>query len=429
MSRRRKIAAAIFSVIIVFGLSAAPSWADQTYVTPRAGEAYTTTLGGEAVTVPPRDRRSVTALNLGLYGIPNGPRDANVAPFGALFIWRNWDNGRERFRGEIAGIYNALRYHRALSPLDGLELVLTFDNLTVPIDRAEYAEAVRLSSEELMWHQFRLGLGLGWRRALAPGHQDNALELTLTYEPGALLFARGNETAPGFVMPADTYEGRLHLRLRADALERNVLELPHAGLAAGLDGWAGHRAHWRDWGGGPSGLQDGSAHRAWLALSGYVVAAGAWPFSPAQRHRLIASAYGGVGARLDRFSAFRLGGGPGGGEWETLARPLVPGAAFGELFPSDYLVLNVEYRYELLFFLYLHLRGSMAWVDLFRFQGGGLIDRTDGLHSVSAAVTSGFLWNSQLELGYSHNFGLFRIDEGVSRRGRDALLISWSKEF
>ncbi|MEW6325584.1 MAG: hypothetical protein AB1515_09395, partial [Nitrospirota bacterium] len=169
--------------------------------------------------------------------------------------------------------------------------------------------------------------------------------------------------------------------------------------------------------------------RTWLAASGYAVVAGGLPFISDERHRLIASAYGGVGARLDRFSAFRLGGGPGGGEWEALSRPLAPGAAFEELFPSDYLVLNLEYRYELLFFIYLHLRGTLAWVDLLRFQGNGLAERTDDLRAVTAAVTSGFPWASQIELAYTRNFGLFHIDDGRPRRGRDAVLLLWAREF
>ncbi len=401
----------------------------QDYHTPRAGDAYTTTLWGETVNIAPRDRRSVTAVNLGLYWIPDGPQKLELLPFGALFVWRNRDEGKTRFRGSFSVLYNDLRYAVTPSFLGGAEAVLTFENLTVPFARSAYVEGMRIGSEELTWYQLHAGIGLGYRRALPPGHQDNALELALTYEPGLLAFDRGDDTAPTFIIPANTYEGRGHFRMRADALERNILELPHHGIVTGLDGWFGHRTHWSNWGGGPSGMQSGSDHRNWSATSGYLIVAGGLPFVRDEHHRFIASAYGGIGDDLDQFSAFHLDGIVNGGEWEALSRPFLPGAAFDEFFPTEYALLNAEYRYELFFFLYLQLRGSLAWIDRPRFDSGNVVTSTDALHSITIAATSGFVWDSLLELGYIHNFGLFRVDDGVPKLGGEAVFISWSKEL
>jgi hypothetical protein len=176
-------------------------------------------------------------------------------------------------------------------------------------------------------------------------------------------------------------------------------------------------------------MQSGSDHRNWSATSGYLIVAGGLPFVRDEHHRFIASAYGGIGDDLDQFSAFHLDGIVNGGEWEALARPFLPGAAFDEFFPTEYALLNAEYRYELLFFLYLQLRGSLAWIDRPRFDSGGVVTSTDALHSITIAATSGFVWDSLLELGYIHNFGLFRVDDGVPKLGGEAVFISWSKEL
>jgi hypothetical protein len=421
--------AAGFLAACVLTVPAAGMAAD--YRTPRAGEEYVTEFWGEQVIAPARNRRSVTALNLGATWFPDAPRDYEVLPFGAFFLWRNPEGGRERLRAVVAGLYNEVRYQRRPDWFGKTELVLTLDSLTVPTERQEFVEGVRIDEEELEWHRVHLGFGFSWRADLAPYHQDNALEAALTYEPGILLFSEGSDTVDGFRSPSDTYEGRVHLRLRADALERNLMELPHEGWAAGFDGWYGHRARWRDWGGGPVfGPQDGGEHRDWLAARFHALAAAGLPFGEPERHRLIASLYGGIGKDLDRFSAFRLGGEPGGGEWEALARPAVAGAIFDEFFSRSYAVANLEYRYELLFFCYLHLRGQFAWLERARSAADGTADwEMNTLPALGAAVTCGAPWNSQLELAWNYNFGLLREDGGDSEFGGHALTLAWSKEF
>jgi hypothetical protein len=402
----------------------------QEYRTPRAGEAYSATVFGSLVKAAARDRRSVTAANLTLYAIPSGPQKRRLMPTGGLSLWRNPTSGKDRFRGVLVGLYDEVRWNTSPAFLRGAETALTFENETLPFARSEYVEGARIAAEELKWYTVRLGAGIGYRATIRPGHQDNAFEIALTYEPGRLFFQRGSETAPTFILPRDIYEGRIHLRVRADALERNILELPHEGFAAGLDAYSGHRARWEDWGGPVFGLQNGSEGKSWTAVSLYAVAAGPLPFSRADRHRLIASAYGGTGSRLDRFSAFRLGGGSNAGDFETLTQPILPAAAFEEFFPRHYAIFNLEYRYEALFFLYLQLRGSLAWVERPRLaQNGAVVKRTQPMHSLGAGLTSGFLWNSELELGYAYNFGILRQRDGLARSGGSAILLSFTKEF
>lgn len=401
------------------------------YRTPRAGESYTTQLFGQTVTAPARNRRSVTALNLGVQWLAGAPSDYEVLPYGAFFLWRNEDDGRQRLRAVLAGLYNEVRYNVTPEWLGQTELVMTLENMTIPFARQEFVEGVQIDEEELEWHRMHLGFGFGWRTALNPGHQDNAMEVALTYEPGLLLFSAGSDTADGFREPRDTYEGRVHLRMRADALERNIMELPHAGWAAGFDGWYAHRSRWDDWGGGPVfGLQEGSDHRTWYAARFFALAAVPVPFvADGERNRLQASLYGGIGKDLDRFSAFRLGGEPTGGEWEALSRPNVLGAIFDEFYSRSYVVANLEYRRELLFFCFLHLRGQLALVDRPRLTNGALDWQMDTLPAVGAALTCGAPWKSQVELGFSYNFGLLRDSHGDPEFGGSALTLAWSKEF
>lgn len=423
---------ALVTGVLLWGLLGAIACAEEPYRTPLAGDAYTTTLFGREVSTPPRDRTNVTALDLGVYWVPD-IKDETVSPFGALYLWRNLDNGTKRFRGVMNGIYDDIRYTTTPAFLGGTEAVLTFANYTVPVAQSEYVEGVEID-DSLYWFQAQLGLGLGYSTKLAPGLQDNIAEISLTYEPGFLAFSESTDASPGYVVPRNTYEGRVHLRLRADAMTRNVMELAHRGLSGGMDLVYGHRAHWEDWGGDPAfGMSDGASHRTWSTASAYAVAAGGVPFIEDERHRLIVRLHGGAGSDVDRFSAFRLGGGPGGDEAETLSRPISSGAAFNEFFTDLYGVASLEYRYELLFFLYLHLKNSVAWIDRYRFQTAGITgpaaDEVDTIAFVTVAVTTGFFWNSELDIWYTHAFGVLRDIAGNPRFGGNALVISWAREF
>ena len=398
------------------------------YRTPLAGEEAHIESFGRLVDVPARDRRHITAINVGMQWIPDGPHQLEVIPFGVLFVWHNWDT--ERVRGSFSGVVNDIRYNRGSRSWDGWEAVFTFNNFIFPSGRSEYVEGRRITGVELQWNYFFAGFGIGYRTLLPPGHQDSALEVALTYEPGYRWFDRSTNTSPGFVVPSDTYEGRVHFRLRADMLDRNLMELAHRGVSFGGDLLSGHRAHWRQWGGVAFDAPDVQREKDYLAASAYAVAAAGVPWVPGERHRLVWSAYGGIGKNLDRFSTFRLPGRPTGYEWEALSLPILPGVAFNELFPRRYAITDLTYRYEALFFLFPYLRATYGVVERPLFADNGTIKmRTDALPALGGGVVSGAPWNSQIELNYSYNFRIVRDSDGELKKRGHGLFIFWSKEF
>jgi hypothetical protein len=377
------------------------------YRTPLAGEELHAELFGLQIDFPERDRRHVTAVNFGVQWIPHGPIQLEVLPFGALFVWHNWDT--QRFRGIFSGVVNDVQYNIGPRSWNGWEAVFAFNNYIAPFGRSEYVEGQRIQDVEIQWNYVYAGLGIGYRKVLPPGHQDNALEISLTYEPGYRWFQRSKHTAPGFILPGDTYEGRVHFRVRADALDRNLMELPHRGFAFGGDLLYGHRAHWQNWGGVAFDAPAVQQERNYLAGSVYAVAAGRVPFVASERHRLVATASGGIGKDLDRFSAVRLPGRPIGYEWGALSLPMMPGVAFTELFPRRYGIIDLTYRYEALFFLYPYIRGTYGLVERPRFAETGRIKmQTESLPAVGGGIVCGAPWNSQVELNYRYNFGIFR---------------------
>ncbi|HJU05844.1 MAG TPA: hypothetical protein VJ692_11905 [Nitrospiraceae bacterium] len=407
-----------------------PAAYGEKYHTPLAGEAYHTELFGRQVDVPARDRRHVTAANFGVQWIPNGPSQLELLPFGALYVWRNQNDGHRRFRGTFSGVVNDINYNLGSKSLRGWELVFTLDNFILPLGRSEYVEGQRIQDVEVQWNYIFAGVGIGYRRLLPPGHQDNALEISLTYEPGYRWFARSKGTSPNFIVPTDTYEGRIRFRVRADALDRNLMELPHRGYSIGGDALYGHRARWGNWGGGVFDSPDVQRERNYQAISAYAVAAGGVPFIDSERHRLISSFYGGIGKDLDRFTAFRLPGRPTGYEWEALSLPVMPAVAFNELFPRRYAIADLIYRYEALFFLYPYIRGTYGLVERPRFVGNGAVrNQMDGLPALGGGIISGAPWRSQIELNYSYNFGIFRDPGGKISQGGHGFFALWSKEL
>lgn len=406
--------------------------ADAEESTPMAGEEFHTEVLGEPVTVPPRDRRTVTAASAGIAYLPDGPSFYQVLPFGAFYVWRHSDDYKERFRGTFSLAVNDMAYNVGSHSSNGWELRFTFNNMIIPLGRAEYVEGQIIRDVEVEWNYLFAGFGLAYRKLLSPGQQDSALEVSLTYEPGYRWFQRAKGTASNFVVPTDTYEGRVHFRLRKDALVRNLMELPHRGYAFGGDFFYGHRATWRRWGGvAPFESPNVDQERTYLMGSVYAVSAGGVPFVDSERHRLVASVYGGLGRHLDRFSTFRLPGRPTGYEWEAISLPILPSVAFNELFPTRYGIAHLEYRYQALFFLYPYVRGSWGLVEQPRFQPDGRIrSRMDQMPALSGGVVSGAPWHSQIELNYSYNFGIYSDHGGGPPvPGRHGFFVVWSKEF
>lgn len=132
--------------------------------------------------------------------------------------------------------------------------------------------------------------------------------------------------------------------------------------------------------------------------------------------------------RLDRFSAFRAGGGPFPNESDDLYRLPYPGALFNNFGVTDYVVGTLEYRCQLAFFLYLHLRGTFAWggnrPDYAKSQELRLRLRSSDGEAFSAGLTSGFIGNSQLYLEYSYDGKMLR-----NGTGGNSFMLLWSKSF
>ena len=417
--------ASALCLFLCFGLSHEAAAQDDE--TPRAGDAFTGSVFGRTVEAFPRDRSRVTALCASVQWTPGAPERATLEPQGALYLWRTREDG-SLLRAVLLGIFDDVRWIPGTSRR--VHPVLTFENTTLPLARADSVAGRRLSGEELRWSFVRAGLGVGVRSRIAPAHPDNAFEASLAYEAGRLFFRRGDDTLPEFREPSDAYEGRLHARLRVDAFERNLVERPHAGFAAGLDATWAHRAGWQDWGGGPSGPHEAADTKSWSLVTGYALVALPVPFVKSSRHRILAAVHAGAGSHLDRFSAPRLSGGSNAGDAETLVQPILPAATIDELAPRGYVIADLEYRWEALFFLYLHVRGTAALVDrLLALPAGGSARRTDSLNAVTVGVTSGFLWSSTLEIFFSHAFDLEARDGDRLSAGRSALYFSYAKGF
>lgn len=122
--------------------------------------------------------------------------------------------------------------------------------------------------------------------------------------------------------------------------------------------------------------------------------------------------YGGIGEDLDRFSAFRLPGRPTGFEWEAVSLPIMPAVAFNELFPRQYAIASVTYRYEALFFLFPYVTATYGLVERLRSTPQGIKESTDSLPALGGGIVTGAPWKSQIELNYSYNFGIVRDPGG-----------------
>jgi hypothetical protein len=416
----------LYACLVSSTLFAPLASAEEPEKTPLAGEAFHLEMKGKEIDVPTRSRRSVTAVDFGVQVIPQGPRTQQVTPFGALYMWRNADT--RRFRATFAALYNDVRYNQGADWADGWEMVFTFNNLIVPFGRYEYVEGQAKTDVELKWSYIFAGLGVGYRKTLPPGHQDSAIEMALTYEPGYLWFDRSSHTSPLFITPSDTYEGRVHFRLRTDMLDRNLMELPHSGVAFGGDLFQGHRSHWQQWGGVVFDSPNVGKERDYVAGSVYAVAAGGVPFVENDHHRLIAEAYGGIGEHLDRFSAFRLPGRPKGYEWDALSRPMLPGVAFNELFPRKYVTADLTYRWGAMLALFPYIRATYAFVERPRFVDNGAVRmQMDSLPALGGGVITIGPWRTQIELNYTYNFGIFRSTESGPQMGGHGIFISISR--
>jgi hypothetical protein len=409
----------------LLALSVSSARADETeYHTPLAGEAYRAEVGGKTILVPARDRDDVRSITLG--GAYFTPRlgDEWGSPFGALYWKRH--TGRWRSRAVVGLFVNELDLAREFGQF---ELLGHVDNKTIPFPTAEIIDGKEVRSTSIIQGSITGSVGVGYRVPVAPFQSDNAFRLRLLYNAGYLYTGRVAETGADVRLPPSTFVQGFQFRADCDTIRRNIMELPHEGWASGVDVEVGRRDHWSDHTlGGTVFRRDKT--RDFLKLSAFFTGVAPLP-GLSERHRLVGILHGGFAPadNIDRFSAFRIGGGPYPSETDDLYRYWYPGALFDQFPASDFVVGSLEYRYELFFFLYLHFRGTMAEVNRpYVKQDSLTISHLDFIHDYSGAlslgVTSGLPWDSQLYAEYTYDARILR--HGVPG---SSLLLLWSKAF
>jgi len=391
------------------------------YRTPLAGGPYHTAFMGKPVDLPARDRRRVTALTAGgvLYLPKQG--ETSVTPIAALFLMRDW--GASRTRNVVSIFVNDLEYDRSFG---NLELVTRLENNTVPFGQKVVVNNQEIKTSDTRWGTVFGSLGPGLRYRVAPFQVDNDLKLQLLGKAGYFYAKRTGDTAPDLVLPPETMLYGVKLRGRYDGMRRNLLELPHTGMAAGFDVDYMHRDRWADFGTTPDALFRKGNTQDYVQINGYIMGVGGVP-GLSEKNRVMFSLHGGAtpGKSADRFNAISIGGGPLPGETGDLSRPDYPGTMFSQVLVSNYALAALEYRRELAFFLYLHLRETLIWADR-----AAVTDTNRFLFksSTGAATTigldTGFFWDSELYLGYSWDTGFVRNGKPGS-----GLILVWNKSF
>jgi len=390
---------------------------------PIAGEACQATLLGRKISIPAQNRDNVLALTLGANGyVPEVGGNAGL-PIAALYWRHRWENWWTR---DVFGLFvNEMDVARSFGRF---QLLGHLENDTVPSDDTEIKDGRKVTSSSVQWGTVSGWLGAGLRIPVAPFQADNDFRLQLFYQAGYFYDKRTSDTGANVRLPPSTFYHGIRLRARYDGLLRNIMELPHQGWAFGGDAELTRRNNWSD---STFGDLVFSARdtRDYLKFSGYVIGAARFP-GLSERHRLVGYLHGGVSpiGKLDRFSAFRAGGGPFPAESDDLYRLPYPGALLNDFPVSDYVVGTLEYRLQLLFFLYLHLRGTFAWggnrPDFTNSNGLKLELKSSDGEAFSVGLTSGFFYDSQLYLEYSYDSKLLRNGtEGSS------FMVLWSKSF
>lgn len=398
----------------------------KSYRTPLAGDSLDVEIAGEIVHIPAQERRHVWALCVGNTFFEPGIGDTSFVPFAALYCRQQSSDDRRRFRAVLSGFVNYLDFADGTWNDNGIEFIANWENYTVPFPSAEIIYGEEVEDSEIYWGHFLGGLGVGWRTPVFPFHCDNECIVQLFYEPGYFYARESSKTNPDAELPPDTFIHQFHFHTRLDAFDRNIVELPHRGFAGGVDVIFGRRDSWADHRFSQKIAFEREDTRDYLRLTAYLVAAFGAPVL-SERHRFLFSCHGGWSppGNLDRFSALRLGGGPNPSESSDMARSPYPGALFDQFIMERYLLLTLEYRLELFFFMYAHVRGTLGWgrVAGLDSEDRFTIDSTSS-QSFSVGLTSGFLWDSLIYLEYSYDNGVVRPND----HGH-AILISWSKSL
>jgi hypothetical protein len=388
------------------------------YHTPLAGEPFHLEIMGRGIDIPARDRGNQGSLDLG--GIIYAPdiTDTTLIPIFALYIKQMWE--KARFRLVASGIVNDVE--GAIS-FGNFELLGCFENNTNLFRETGFRYNEEVEQSSVKWGTLSGFLGAGLRYPVFPYQVDNDLRLQLFGRVGYLYTKKTSNTGSDVILPPDTMLYGIKLRGRYDGIRRNLMELPHKGTAAGFDLDFVYRENWADYGNRFVRFKKVDSQNYFI-LSGYVMAAFGIP-SLSEKNRVLASVHGGLidKKRADRYNAFRLDGGPFAQETDDLYRPNYPGAL--NTIVSEYLMINLEYRRELLPFLYLQLRDTFTWAYQSTIIGANQIGfKGESGQTPSMAVTSGFFWNSQLYIEYSWDNGFLRDGKPGS-----SLTLLWSKSF
>lgn len=386
------------------------------YHTPLAGERAYASFMGQAVVIPAQDRSRLTSLTVG--GSLLQPKQGGTmgVPIAALYLRRIWEDARTR---DVVSLFvNELEYDKGFGRL---ELVGHFENYTIPGDHTELQNNREVRSTSLSWGSLLGSLGPGVRFPVAPFQVDNDFRLQLLGRVGYFYAERTDDSGADVLAPPSTMLYGVRLRGRYDGLRRNMLELPHHGLAAGFDLDYLARNNWRD-----LTTQSGTGHRDYYQASGYLLAASGIP-GLSERNRALLSVYGGKTreGRADRFNAFLINGGSSPSEADDLGRPHYSGITYDYLRASEYLIGSLAYRRELAFFLYLSVVGSYIWADRTSVQGvDQVVFRERRGTAATVSLDSAFYWDSELYLGYSWESGFIR--EGKAGNG---ITVNWNKSF
>jgi hypothetical protein len=374
-----------------------------------AGQPFRAPLFGGIREQGQRNRRDVAAWNVGLVSSPKLD-DSDTMPLASIYLWQHPDDST-LFRALLSGVANELFYASQLNP-SGAEWVATLDTFTLPSQSGEWLDGVIDDREKLAWGYVRPGVGFGWRDQIGP-QQDNMLAADLIGEAGMLYFGRGDDTANTFATPNSTLELRLHGKLRLDLLDRNIIELPHKGFAAGADAIFGHRANWADWGDPAIARQDGQRTRNFTSLLAYAYGITGIPGIDNEHHRCIAALHIGIADGVDRFSAPRVGGGPDtrGAEFDLSQRPVLPGAALSEYFPENYVLAYAGYRFEPVFYAFVDAGITFGQLDRDHLTTTGRERTTDSVTALSLRLSTGCFGNTRVQLQTAYGLDTIRAGE------------------
>jgi hypothetical protein len=377
---------------------------------------------GEKVDVPAMDRGNIMALTLGATYYT--PKQGSIAgsPIGAFYLKKSWDSSRTRNIISIA--VNDLEYDKSFG---NLELVTRFDNNTIPGGQTETLNNQEIKSTSVEWGNLFASIGPGVRYKVAPFQIDNDLRLQLLGRVGYAYAKSTGDTPSTTVLPPDTMLYGAKLRGRYDGMRRNLLELPHSGFAAGFDVDYMHRDKWSDFGAPSLGYNvRKSDTQDYYQFTGYMMGVTGLP-GLSEKNRLLFSLHGGTMEQksADRFNTFRVGGGPLQGESDDLYRPNYPGTMFNNALVSQYVMAVAEYRRELTFFLYAHLRETLIWANRATIVSANQVGfQKDNGGATTVGIDTGFLWNSSIYLDYSWDSGFIR--NGKSGSG---IILTWNKAF